>query len=325
MRPQSLRAVSALGLAGVLTTAITPAVAAPTMAAPADPAAPIQLTITDHTLGYGQALSVSGRLASGQADAPVRLEHRPVGSTAWIPVRSAQTAADGRFALRARVLRSGSLRVVGVTAQAAAAAGDAAAAAEPAVASAERAVRVGARIVAGSVRRNVAAGRAVRVAGAVQPARAGRTVALQLRSRGRWRTVDHARTGNGGHFRLQERLRAATSLPARVRFGGDGLNGATKRSVGRVNAYRSAYASWYGPGLYGQPLGCGGTLTAGTIGVAHKTLPCGTKLTLRYHGRSVRASVVDRGPYVGGREFDLTSATKARLGFGSTGYVQVTA
>jgi len=71
-------------------------------------------------------------------------------------------------------------------------------------------------------------------------------------------------------------------------------------------------------------LACGGTLSPGTLGVAHKTLPCGTKVTLRHHGHTVRVPVVDRGPFVAGREFDLTAATKQRLGFGSTGTVQST-
>ena len=83
-------------------------------------------------------------------------------------------------------------------------------------------------------------------------------------------------------------------------------------------------ASWYGPGLYGNKLGCGGTLTPGTVGVAHKSLPCGATLTLRHRGNVVRTRVIDRGPYVGGREFDLTAATKQRLEFGSTGYVLTT-
>ena len=60
------------------------------------------------------------------------------------------------------------------------------------------------------------------------------------------------------------------------------------RVIGRLNVYRAAYASWYGPGLYGNPLGCGGTLTAGRLGVAHKSLPCGTKVTLQ-HGKRTRA------------------------------------
>jgi rare lipoprotein A len=98
----------------------------------------------------------------------------------------------------------------------------------------------------------------------------------------------------------------------------------TREMVGRLNVYRRAFVSWYGPGLFGGSLGCGGTLTPGTLGVAHKTLPCGTRVTLRRGNRVVRVRVVDRGPYVGGREFDLTAATRARLGFGGVGSVLVT-
>jgi rare lipoprotein A len=79
--------------------------------------------------------------------------------------------------------------------------------------------------------------------------------------------------------------------------------------------FRTAVASWYGPGLYGGGLACGGTLTPGTLGVAHKTLPCGTRVTLRYHSHQVTVPVVDRGPYVAGRDYDLTGATRARLHF----------
>jgi hypothetical protein len=87
----------------------------------------------------------------------------------------------------------------------------------------------------------------------------------------------------------------------------------------RITAYHPAAASYYGPGLYGGALACGGTLQPGTLGVASKTLPCGTEVKLRYHGRSVTVPVVDRGPYVAGRAFDLTAATKARLGFPDVG------
>ena len=59
------------------------------------------------------------------------------------------------------------------------------------------------------------------------------------------------------------------------------------------------------------------------MGVAHKTLPCGTKLTIRYHGRQVKAKVIDRGPYVAGREFDLTEAVKTKLGLGGIGTILV--
>lgn len=89
----------------------------------------------------------------------------------------------------------------------------------------------------------------------------------------------------------------------------------------RVTAFYEAGASYYGPGLYGNGTACGGTLMPGTLGVAHKTLPCGTRVTLRYHGRSVTVPVIDRGPYVAGRDFDLTTATRNRLHFPGVGTV----
>jgi rare lipoprotein A (peptidoglycan hydrolase) len=102
----------------------------------------------------------------------------------------------------------------------------------------------------------------------------------------------------------------------------DGQVRASHSKVRHLTSYRLAGASYYGPGLYGNGVACGGTLEPGTLGVANKTLPCGTKVKLRYHGRSVTVPVIDRGPYVAGREYDLTTATKERLGFPGVGYVQ---
>jgi rare lipoprotein A len=72
-------------------------------------------------------------------------------------------------------------------------------------------------------------------------------------------------------------------------------------------------ASWYGPG---GRTACGQELTAKTLGVANKTLPCGTRVTLHYHHRTISVRVIDRGPYVAGRDYDLTYATKRALGAG---------
>jgi rare lipoprotein A (peptidoglycan hydrolase) len=74
---------------------------------------------------------------------------------------------------------------------------------------------------------------------------------------------------------------------------------------------------------YGGPLGCGGTLGYDSLVVAHKTLPCGTKVRVRYRGHVVTATVRDRGPYVGGREFDLAGAVARRLGFNGVGTIWV--
>ena len=89
----------------------------------------------------------------------------------------------------------------------------------------------------------------------------------------------------------------------------------------RLTSYRQASASYYGPGLYGNGVACGGTLEPGTLGVANKTLPCGTMVKLRYNGHQITVPVIDRGPYVAGRDYDLTAATKQRLGFPGVGTV----
>jgi rare lipoprotein A len=92
--------------------------------------------------------------------------------------------------------------------------------------------------------------------------------------------------------------------------------------AGRAFGYHASQASWYGPGLYGNPLGCGGRLYAGTWGVAHKTLPCGTLIRVCMR-RCTTARVIDRGPYVGHRELDLTKPVADRIGLTPYGHATV--
>lgn len=73
-------------------------------------------------------------------------------------------------------------------------------------------------------------------------------------------------------------------------------------------------ASWYGPGFYGNRTACGQVYTPETLGVAHKTLPCGTLVTLTYGSRVLVVPVIDRGPYTAGRTLDLSNATKLAIG-----------
>jgi peptidoglycan lytic transglycosylase len=167
-----------------------------------------------------------------------------------------------------------------------------------------------------SKRLNIQTGSRVTVKGRTA---APMTASLQIQRHGRWVTLDRDRTDRTGRFVLRKRVHGATSTRARVRLG----SGET-RLLGRLNVYRRALASWYGPGLFGNKLGCGGTLQAGSLGVANKSLPCGTRVTIRHRGRVVRVRVIDRGPYVGGREYDLTAATARKLGFSGHGPVEVT-
>lgn len=154
------------------------------------------------------------------------------------------------------------------------------------------------------------------VRGRVRPAGSRR---VKLVVGGPERETIAVRTNRGGAFSLRWSPERIGSYRVRA-FGIHGPHTTGSASVARrVTAFRQAQASYYGPGLYGGALACGGTLQSGTLGVANKTLPCGAKVRLRYRGRTVTVPVVDRGPYVGGRDFDLTEATKARLGFPDIG------
>ena len=179
-----------------------------------------------------------------------------------------------------------------------------------------------AKVGVGKRKINVRAGRRTVVAGTVLPRIAGLVTYLQVRTAKRWVTIDRDRTGSRGRYRLRDRRKHPMSIRARVmvRAGGD----RAKRRIGRLNVYREALASWYGPGFYGRRTGCGGTLGYSQLGVAHKTLPCGTKVTLRHNGRRVRVPVIDRGPYAGAREYDLTAATARKLRFRGHGAILTT-
>lgn len=56
---------------------------------------------------------------------------------------------------------------------------------------------------------------------------------------------------------------------------------------------------------------------------AHKTLPFGTQLLVSYGGRSVQVTVNDRGPFVPGRDIDLSQAAAEMIGLTSAGVAPV--
>ena len=87
---------------------------------------------------------------------------------------------------------------------------------------------------------------------------------------------------------------------------------------------RDGNVSWYGPGFYGKRTACGLAMTESLVGVAHRSLPCGTRVSFRNpaNGRVVTAPVVDRGPYVSGRQWDLTGGLCKRLDHCYTGSLE---
>lgn len=93
-----------------------------------------------------------------------------------------------------------------------------------------------------------------------------------------------------------------------------GVADATTQQLLRA-AMRSQRATWYGPGFFGNRTACGQKLKPGTVGVAHKRLPCGTKVTIHHEGSFLRTRVIDRGPYAHGAKWDLTNGARKHLGF----------
>ena len=89
-----------------------------------------------------------------------------------------------------------------------------------------------------------------------------------------------------------------------------------------VHTMGRSRATWYGPGLYGNTTACGQVLRAGTVGVAHKTLPCGSVVAIAYRGRFLVTKVIDRGPYHEGYSWDLTNGARRLLGFEGIGDVR---
>jgi rare lipoprotein A (peptidoglycan hydrolase) len=88
--------------------------------------------------------------------------------------------------------------------------------------------------------------------------------------------------------------RAAERREARRRAS-EARRNARGRSGG---AWRNApIVTWYGPGFYGNRTACGVRYTRTIIGVAHRTLPCGTLVQFRWHGITAVAPVIDRGPF----------------------------
>ena len=110
----------------------------------------------------------------------------------------------------------------------------------------------------GHSRLNVIAGRRASVAGRTRPALAGQPVLLQRRGGHGWVTIARATTRAGGTFTLRFRPRKPASSRLRL------IVDAKRHEIGRLNVYRRTSVSWYGPGLYGNKLSCGGRLTPGT-------------------------------------------------------------
>jgi peptidoglycan lytic transglycosylase len=267
---------------------------------------------SDHRARYGKHVWLRGSVP-GVADTKARVAFRRAGRPAWRFVRQTRTDADGGFRVRVRALRSGHYRArpAGST--------EASSGTRPGRGQGGSAstrpthLRVISRTRA-RVSNHAVVGRRVRIHGRVKPSDAHRLVRVKVAGK-----TLRVRTRHGGRFKVAWHPSRTGRFKVHVHASRDRIAAGSRDRAGHVTVFRRAVASWYGPGLYGSRTACGQTLEPSTLGVANRTLSCGTKVKLRYHGRQVKVRVIDRGPYAAGRDFDLTAATKQRLGFGDTG------
>ena len=82
--------------------------------------------------------------------------------------------------------------------------------------------------------------------------------------------------------------------------------------------HKSGIATWFGPGFYGKQTACGQTMTPAIVGVANRTLPCGTLVKVSYRGHLLTVPVIDRGPYGNNADWDLTAEAARALGVEET-------
>ena len=157
---------------------------------------------------------------------------------------------------------------------------------------------------------------AIRLNGVVHPTDAGRPVAVQQRvDDGDWTDVGTVPSGSDGSFSVPWRPAATGQVALRAALAdADGARTADTDPEIDVTVDRRVRASWYGPGMYGGKTACGQRLTPTLLGVAHRSLPCGTQVRLVYGGQALTVPVIDRGPYANGASFDLTKATADGLG-----------
>jgi len=125
---------------------------------------------------------------------------------------------------------------------------------------------------------------------------------LGLRSIGVTNIFDDATHSAVRHFQRREGLKESGIVTRRT---ADQLVASMPRSG----------ASWYGAPLFGNNTACGQKFTPTIVGVAHKTLPCGTRVLIGYKGRFLLTKVIDRGPYTPGRTWDLSHAAMIALGY----------
>jgi len=159
----------------------------------------------------------------------------------------------------------------------------------------------------------------VRIQGNLGPGAAHQPILIERQASGGGRWIMTVRTTADDHGAFTATWRAGQAgrltLRAEVQSSQAGTAQASDPALTTaLTVYRPAVATWYGPGSTGRRTACGERMTRQLLGVASRTLPCGTQVAISYRGRTVTVPVVDRGPY-SSATWDLTWATAIQLGF----------
>lgn len=164
--------------------------------------------------------------------------------------------------------------------------------------------------------------RPLQFTGNVDSAAAGDTIEIERRGRQTgwtWAPTTHGIADRDGSFSATWPVNHIGQFAIRAVV--ERRRGAWAASVSpalTITVYRPSLATIYGPGLWGQRTACGQVLRPGTLGVANRTLKCGTPVALYWRGRTMVVPVIDRGPYAHGAEWDVTEATATALGIPGT-------
>jgi peptidoglycan lytic transglycosylase len=160
-----------------------------------------------------------------------------------------------------------------------------------------------------------------RFRGTVSAAAAGRTVTIERfdEATQAWAAVASTTVAKDGTYLARWRTKEAGVFRVRaVLQSGSQATAASATPELAISVHRPAMATWYGPGFYGRKTACGLRMSRTLLGVAHKTLRCGTQVAVLYKGRRITVPVVDRGPFRAGTSYDLTVATAQALRFEHT-------
>ena len=165
----------------------------------------------------------------------------------------------------------------------------------------------------------------VSVRGSVPAADAGDAIEIDQLGPARgasWVRVAVVRSASNASFAAAWHPGGSGQLTIRaVLQGNPGSGAAASPPAVSVTVYRRSIATLYGPGFYGLRTACGVVLRRRTIGVANRTLPCGTEVQVYYKGNVVTVPVIDRGPYAHNANWDLTMATGRAIGMLGTAVI----